>query len=217
MPREQQGERGELTILLENVVPREDSQTEAMNRHMQLAPIRLNASEVSAASRDRLYWTNLPTHGLTPSPASELSGVLVSGRPAFFLPGNLTAEGKAFCIVRTAHRDFNLIEDPTHPLAIAAGSRYRPLLPIEEERLLGFDDNYTRVGGLTDAKRHALLGNSFSIPVVRQILRRLKKLAEAKAEEERTQAIAALNLLAVGSAAATRFCSNCSSRVCVCL
>lgn len=216
----EKGRRGELVAVLENVVPREEAQHEAMNRHMQLSAVRLNASEVSAASRDRLYWTNLPVHGLRPSPeeeAAELSDVLVSGRPAYSLPGNLNSNGKACCIIRSVHRDWNLIDDPTHPAAIAAGSRYRPLVPIEEERLLGFPDHYTRAGGLTDDRRHALLGNSFSVPVVRQILRRLKPLAEARTKEERGVAVKEMRLLAFGSPVAIRWCSNCGSRVCVCI
>ena len=209
-----------LMVVLENVVPREEAQHEAMNRHMRLSAVRLNASEVSAASRDRLFWTNAPIYGLRPSAeeaAAELSDMLVSGRPAFSLPGNLNSDGKACCIIRTAHRDFNLIEDPTHPAAVAVGSRYRLLLPIEEERLMGFDDDYTRAGGvLTDNQRHALIGNAFSIPCVRQILRRLKPLADARTEEARKEAMEGMRLLAFGLQEATRWCSNCGSRVCVC-
>jgi hypothetical protein len=147
-----------------------------------------------------------------------LADVLVSGRPAGSLPYNITAEGKAYCIVRAVHRDWNLVEDAGHPAALAAHSRYRHLLPIEEERLMGFDDDYTRGGGggLSDEQRHALLGNSFSVPVVRQLLRRLKRLASAATEEERVEAVKAMDLLPLGSAVATRWCPDCYSRVCVC-
>ncbi len=48
---------GGIVVVLENVVPREEEQVQAINCHMRLASLRLNASEVSAASRDRLYFT----------------------------------------------------------------------------------------------------------------------------------------------------------------
>jgi len=104
-----------------------------------------------------------------------------------------------------------------HPAAVAAHSTRRPLLPIEEERLMGFDDDYTRAGGgLSDEQRHELLGNSLSVPVVRQLLRRLKPLAGAQTPAERAQAVEGMKLLPLGSAVALRSCPECYSRVCVC-
>lgn len=109
------------------------------------------------------------------------------------------------------------MEDPEHPLALAAHSRYRPLLPEEEERLMGFDDGYTSVNGLlTHEQRHELLGNSFSVPVVRQLLKRLKPLAQAQTAVERKETVEGMKLLPLGSAVATRACDACYSRVCVC-
>lgn len=92
------GRQERLMVVLENVVPREEAQHEAMNRHMRLSAVRLNASEVSAASRDRLFWTNAPIYGLRPSAeeaAAELSDVLVSGRPAPPSPCRATSTATA--------------------------------------------------------------------------------------------------------------------------
>jgi hypothetical protein len=66
---------------------------------------------------------------------------------------------KAYCIVSSSN-GFNRVTD-------AGGDR--ALLPVEEERLLVFPEGYTVVEGFTNEQRHALLGNSFSIPVVTQV------------------------------------------------
>lgn len=82
---------------------------------------------------------------------------------------------------------------------------------------MGFDDGYTDVGGmLSDDQRHALLGNSFCVPVVRQLLRRLKPLGDATTAEAQAQAQFELRLLPLGNPAAREWCSNCNSRKCVC-
>jgi hypothetical protein len=139
-----------------------------------------------------------------------MKDVLVSGRPAD-LPGNTTGEGKARCIIRTMHRDWNLVEDP-------AGSRgYRCLLPIEEERLMGFSDGFTLVQGASDAERHGLLGNSFSVPVMQQILRRLAPLAAAATRGEKGAAVEALKLRREGTRGALKACSSCMSAACMCV
>ena len=64
--------------------------------------------------------TNLRFFGLKPTESSRLTlqDVLVSGKPAQ-LQRNVSSEGKALCIIRSVHRDWNLVDDPD------AGSRYR--------------------------------------------------------------------------------------------
>lgn len=200
-------------FVLENVVPRLEGSLLEMNRCVgvnpllrnfggRAGPVLLDKSACSAPCAWRRYWTNL-------------QDVLVSGRAAKHLDNNLTFDGKARCIIRSVHRDWNLIDDPLHPAS--RGQRYRRVLPVEEERLMGFDDGYTDVAGtLSDDQRHALLGNSFSVPVIRQLLRRLKPLEDATTAEAQAKAQAELRLLPLGSPTAREWCSNCNSRKCVC-
>lgn len=83
----QQADGGPLVIVLENVVPREEAQVQAINAHMQLAPLRLNASEVSAASCDRLYcaytcgWVVLVDRLVTKSSSLALINFLIPTKP----------------------------------------------------------------------------------------------------------------------------------------
>ena len=51
----------------------------------------------------------------------------------------------------------------------------RRLTPREAERLQGFPDNYTNIPGAADGPRYKTLGNSFAVPVVAWIGRRIKE------------------------------------------
>ena len=65
--------------------------------------------------------------------------------------------------------------------------RVRKLTPIECERLQGFPDNYTRIPyrgkseeDCPDSPRYKAIGNSWAVPVVRWIGKRIvKQLGEA--------------------------------------
>ena len=49
------------------------------------------------------------------------------------------------------------------------------LLPVECEILMGFPPNYTNIPGAADGPRYKALGNSFAVPVVAWIGRRIKE------------------------------------------
>jgi DNA (cytosine-5)-methyltransferase 1 len=50
----------------------------------------------------------------------------------------------------------------------------RRLLPVECERLMGFPDNYTDIPGASDTARYKALGNSWPVPVVAWIGKRIQ-------------------------------------------
>jgi DNA (cytosine-5)-methyltransferase 1 len=54
-------------------------------------------------------------------------------------------------------------------LYIAQDNRIRRFTPLECERLMGFPDNYTSVNGNSDTNRFQALGNSWAVPVVKWI------------------------------------------------
>lgn len=45
----------------------------------------------------------------------------------------------------------------------------RRLMPIECERLQGFPDDWTQLGGTADAPRYRALGNSMAVPVIKYL------------------------------------------------
>jgi DNA (cytosine-5)-methyltransferase 1 len=67
-------------------------------------------------------------------------------------------------------------------MLIHEGMMVRRLTPLECERLQGLPDNYTLVpyrGKLaTDSPRYRAIGNSFAVPVVRWLGRRIQRVEE---------------------------------------
>lgn len=58
-------------------------------------------------------------------------------------------------------------------LFIAQNGRLRRLTPLECERLMGFPDNYTLMDKCRDTQRYQAIGNSWAVPVIEWIAKRL--------------------------------------------
>ncbi len=60
-------------------------------------------------------------------------------------------------------------------LFVAQNDRLRRLTPLECERLMGFPDDYTNVGGkqCTHTTRYQAIGNSWAVPVVKWLMKRI--------------------------------------------
>ena len=186
--------------------------------------------------------------------------VLQSGCPH---EQGLSSDGKAGCIVRSEHTNWNMVRD---------GSVVRRLNPEEEEVLMGFPAGYTAAQleeechvaapvvvnntqpspqqqqqqkpreqqkeekqqheeqqeeaeeaeekgrWLSSRERHQLIGNSFSVHVVAQLLEPLRALGECAEEQDAAAAVAALKLRGdggrAGGRAAKKWCSECESAAC---
>lgn len=59
-------------------------------------------------------------------------------------------------------------------LFIAQDDKLRRLSPLECERLMGFPDNYTLIDGAKKTNRYQAIGNSWAIPVIKWIGKRIK-------------------------------------------
>lgn len=60
------------------------------------------------------------------------------------------------------------------PPIVASEYIVRRLMPVECERLQGFPDGWTDLGGTPDAPRYKALGNSMAVPVINYIGRRIE-------------------------------------------
>ncbi len=74
------------------------------------------------------------------------------------------------------HGDFE-----TETLVMHQNYVVRKITPIEAERLQGVDDNYTLVPGVSETARYKMLGNGFSVPVIRWIGERIEMALQFKA------------------------------------
>ena len=61
-------------------------------------------------------------------------------------------------------------------LYFAQNGRLRRLDPLECERLMGFPDNYTLLDKCKDTQRYQAVGNSWAVPVIKWIAKRLKDI-----------------------------------------
>lgn len=59
-------------------------------------------------------------------------------------------------------------------LFVVQDNRIRRLSPVEEERLMGFPDNYTNIAGAKRTNRYQAIGNSWAVPVVSWLGERMR-------------------------------------------
>jgi DNA (cytosine-5)-methyltransferase 1 len=119
-----------------------------------------------------------------PAVTGKVSGALGSSSPqaqAVAFTERTRADGRNFeCQDELAYALGNPASGgATHSRRIATGYAVRRLTPIECERLQGFEDGYTdityRGKPAADGPRYKALGNSFAVPVVRWIGRRIEE------------------------------------------
>ena len=181
-------------FLLENVLMKQEIQ-DAISKELGVQPIQINSGLVSAQSRDRLYWTNIPVPALPTDKKIYLKNIVESNlQPSDIRGGNLTEyfkhkEGKlssrGLCHIGTA--DLNGSESLKrvyHPAGKSptlttngGGNReaklstsettWRKLTPLEYERLQTLPDNYTI--GLSNTQRYKTLGNGWTVDIIAHI------------------------------------------------
>ena len=89
-------------FILENVASMPKKDRDIITREMGVEPIMIDASLVSAQSRKRLFWTNIPVKGLPADKGIKLKDILESD--AEVEKSNLTKDGKSFCIDANYHK-----------------------------------------------------------------------------------------------------------------
>jgi DNA (cytosine-5)-methyltransferase 3A len=173
-------ESGIPDFMLENVIMRWDFENRITN-DLGVQPIKIDSQLVSAQLRYRNYWASFPITqpkqtNITlrdvlhdDSDWIDLRKYKVNKTPSrdymwgFGVYGkcpNITNRNKSWCLTTKQDRAPNagLIEFEDY-------CRY--LTPIECERLQTLSDNYT--AGLTDTRRYAVLGNCWTIEVIKHI------------------------------------------------
>ena len=170
-------------FLLENVKMKKEHE-QVITEHMGVEPIRINSNLVSAQSRERLYWTNIPGIG-----QPEDKGILVkdiidySGEHKILPPKTIQAQlyyaknykatGKAPTLTRElAHGWGKNITPKCYVEIKAITGEDRLFSPLECERLQSVPDNYTSVASKT--QRYKMLGNGWTVDVIAHIFNNLK-------------------------------------------
>ena len=169
-------------FLLENVKMKKECQ-EVITKYLGVEPIEINSNLVSAQSRKRLYWTNIPdvqqpeqvdynVNELIEGEGFPTAAKLLSNPRRVYLKktkifGTLTAvyykgvDGGGRPCVST--KEGELRDDR---------SAHRMLTPIECERLQTVPDNYTN--HVSNSQRYKMLGNGWTVDVIAHIFKNLK-------------------------------------------
>ena len=171
-------------FLLENVRMKKEF-LDIITEYLEVEPILINSSLVSAQSRQRYYWTNIPNVGPPEDTCSDMLQDILEPRPSRkYLAGQQLRDNYqgGNQLNPNYKSQANRIHDidKKAPTIMAGSHGYangyvnqdgdiRKLTPIECERLQTLPDNYT--DGVSDTQRYKGLGNGWTVDVVAHILR----------------------------------------------
>lgn len=184
-------------FLLENVKMKSEYKN-IITQYLEVDPIEINSSLVSAQNRKRLYWTNIPNIQQPEDKNIYLKDIIESGfvdrDKSFCVDHNYFKGGNLYNYFKKSRRQ--LIFEKPHgwnkggireldkfpPLRICTSGNYalldgitwRKLTPIECERLQTVPDNYTE--GVSNNQRYKMLGNGWTVDVISHIFNSMRYL-----------------------------------------
>jgi len=177
-------------FLLENVVMRKEW-ADIISKELDVKPIEINSSLVSAQNRKRMYWTNIPNIKQPKDKGIVLGDIIYDDTYKVFTDERITKtkkatknyikwdlsgkgywsqqdrayfkEKKVCALPKTSPANkLNIVLDYENDI-------YRRMHPIEAERCQNVPDNYT--SGVSDTKRLEMLGNGWTVDVICHILK----------------------------------------------
>lgn len=166
-------------FFLENVVLKgkmkkyEKIITEALG----VEPIRINSSLVSAQNRDRLYWTNIPGITIPKDKGILCTDVIPNGYGAGRrgVKGTKDSKYQIKLTIRTDMKFNCLVTNPTNTnLVYYPDGTLRKVTVQEAEVLQTLPKGYTNVEGVTQAEKYRMIGNGWTIDVIKHLLKPLK-------------------------------------------
>lgn len=172
-------------FLLENVPMRQES-IDIISSHLGVQPIEIDSARFSAQTRKRLYWTNLNKKSVLSNDSRVVKDILQDNVPEKYFyktDFEIIDESKHVCakLIYNGHdilkRIYNInYKSPTltavtggnHQKKILIDGRVRKLTPMEYERLQTVPDGYTE--GVSDTARYSMLGNGWTVDVIKHLL-----------------------------------------------
>lgn len=184
-------------FLLENV-RMSNKWEKVISDTLGVEPIKINSSLVSAQTRNRLYWTNIPNVDQPVDKDIKLKDVMLSltddklelKRPT---PKRIkyikrkvdkgwlkreykdTTVSKSDCLLASMYKQLQEF------VWLDESGKKRFFTPVECERLQNVPDNYTQYGIINDkvkktsnTQRYRMLGNGWTVDVVAHILKNIK-------------------------------------------
>lgn len=182
-------------FLLENVASMSKESADIITEILGVEPIFINSAWISAAERERLYWTNIPQLQQLERRDVRLADIVL---PADEVPEKYWYKDRPFeyngddkkvqCtmlgpgFMMNTREVYNLKAKANTLLCDGGGGnrqkkvyqdgRIRKLLPIEYERLQTLPDGYTAC--VADTHRYTTVGNGWTVDVIAYLLQGLK-------------------------------------------
>ena len=171
-------------FLLENV-KMSKKWKDTLSKAIGVDPILINSSLVSAQSRKRLYWTNIPNIEQPEEKGILLNDIVETNvENKFWYNNDFTYNGDDNKVQATLHINSNDIIKRVYNLnnkcatitcckgghlqkKVFQNGKCRKLTPLEYERLQTIKDNYTNF--VSDSQRYNMLGNGWTVDVIAHI------------------------------------------------
>lgn len=170
-------------FLLENVKMKQSYQ-DIISKHVGVLPICINAALVSAARRNRLYWTNIPNITQPEDKGIVFDDINMCinnwiGQDRINMIANwntyqkplerairIGTRSKLPCLTAKGYNKWC-----SGMVLITDGNRYRYLVDNEAEQALNIPIGYTSI---CNSRRSRLLGNAWAVDVIAHIFRNIK-------------------------------------------
>lgn len=182
-------------FLLENVKMSKKWE-DIISSALGVKPIMIDSGLVSAQTRERLYWTNIPNivqpedknifiddiiqrgiqHKILPKTRLDYTNYDVSKVDKSVHKSTPTSIGNSRNFgnsVRSNGKAYTLRRVNPNGI-IDENFNIREFTPIEAERLQTLPDNYTLIDGIKNRERYEAIGNGWTVDVIAHILKNLK-------------------------------------------
>lgn len=171
-----------IKFLLENVKMKTEYQ-DVISHYLEVEPIRINSSLLTAAKRDRLYWMNFDVSipddkGITFDDINQhdnnwLSDTYIDKVSKWKAQQdplkNTTYIGKGMKLPCLTARGYN--QSHSGMILISDGTKYRYLSNEEAELAMTLPIGYTY--GIKDRERARCIGNGWSVDIITHILKNI--------------------------------------------
>lgn len=172
-------------FILENVMMKKEWQ-DTISQYMNVEPVEINSSLVSAQHRRRLYWTDFPTIAF-PGDCGITFGDIREHNVDFKYYYPKSAMAWFSGMVGVLNKDVKMLGDESKTPTLTASTGYsrerfygiedvmgiRRMTPLEYERAQTLPDNYTAM--LSDNQRYKTIGNGWTVDVVACLLEGFKE------------------------------------------
>jgi site-specific DNA-cytosine methylase len=174
-------------IFLENVKMKKEFQ-DIITEFMELPPVLINSSLVSAQNRQRNYWSNLQIESIKDKnlflkdiTEGEVDKKYDITERFFKKKEGTLAYKKAYLNLRSLDQKSKTLLCGGHGISNSGSTNIfinddyiRIPTPLECERLQTLPENYTNIG-LIDSKRYGLIGNGWTVDVIVEFFKNLPK------------------------------------------